>query len=86
MLTMDHGGTGCSYLVIHDSITQLLNKSSQDFGIINIVQELEECMLVREWLELHNHPFKLPERGMSKMMSIHMNTNLQSSTLLPFST
>jgi len=78
--------TGSSYLVIHDGISQLLNKSSQGFGIINIMQELEECMFFGQWLELCNNPLKLPGRGVSKGICIHMNTNLQSSTLLPFST
>jgi len=67
---MDHSGTGSSYLVICDSISQLLGKPNQGFGIINIVQELEECMLFREWLELRKDPFKLPGRQVRKMIVI----------------
>jgi len=37
MFIKDHNRTGISYLVICDGISQLLDKSGQGLGIINIV-------------------------------------------------
>ena len=85
MLTIDCSGAGHSYLVICDSISQILDKPGQGFGIVNIAQELEEYLLFREWLEPRNNPFKLPERGVSKMIFNRTSTDLRSSTLLPLS-
>ena len=49
VFNIDSSRTGGSYLVIHDGISQLLDESGQFFGIINIVQEPNECVLFGEW-------------------------------------
>ena len=56
-------GTGSTYLVICDGICQLLDKSSQDFGIVNIAKESNKRMLRGERFKLRDDPLKLPERG-----------------------
>ena len=85
VVNMDHSRAGSSYLVIHDGISQLLDKSSQCLCIVNIVQELDKGVFFRQWPKLRDNSFKLPERGVSKIIFIRMDTNLRSSTLLPFS-
>ena len=74
-----------SYLVISDGISQLLDESSQGFGIVGIAQELEKCMLFGEWFKFYNNPFKLPKMWISKPIRAHMSTDLRSTDLLHFS-
>jgi len=56
------------YLVIHDSISQLLDKSYQGFGIINVPQEPNNHVLSGEWFKFCDDILELPGRGMSKLI------------------
>jgi len=76
MFIKDHSGASSSYLIIHNGISQLLDKSSQGFGIINVVQEPNKHMLVRERFKLHDNPPELAKRRVSKLAYAHMSTNL----------
>jgi len=81
----DHSGTGSSYLIIFNSIFQLLDESTQDCGVVSILQEFEKSMLFRERPKLCDDPIKLPGNEMSKSAYFDTSTNLRSSTLLAFS-
>ena len=85
MFIKDHSRASGSYLVICDGISQLLDEPGQRFGIIDVAEEPNKCMLVGERFKLGNNSLELPDRGISKQVYIHMSTNLRSSTLLPFS-
>ena len=63
MFIQGHSTTGGAYLVICDGIGQLLDRSSQDLGILSIAQESNKCVLFGEWFKLGNDPLKPPERG-----------------------
>ena len=70
MFIKDCSRTGGPYLVICDGIGQLLDKSGQGCGVVNITQEPNKYVLVRERIKLCNYPLKLPERGISKLTYI----------------
>ena len=81
----DHSRTRSSYLIISDSIYQLLEKSTQDFGVIDVPYEFEKCVLFREWSKFCDNPIELPGSEVSKSACVYTSTNLRSSTLLAFS-
>ena len=76
---------GRLYLVICDGIGQLLNKSIQDFGVLNIEYEFDERVLFRDWLKLRSNSIELPESGVNGLTWMSTSTNLRSSNLLLFS-
>ena len=65
-----------SYLVIRDGISQLLNKSVQDFSVLNVEQEFDERMLFRDWFELRSNSIELPESGINRLIGVSTSTNL----------
>ena len=67
---------GRSYLVICDGISQLLNKSVQDFSVLNVEQEFDERMLFRDWFELRSNSIELPESGINRLIGVSTSTNL----------
>ena len=80
-----HSRIGSSYLIIFDSICQLLDKSTQDLGVIDVPYELEKSVFFRERSKLCDNPIELPGHKMSKWACVYTSTNLRSSTLLAFS-
>ena len=67
---------GRSYLVICDGISQLLNESIQDLGVLNIEQEFDERVLFRDWFELRSNSIELPESGINRLIRVSASTNL----------
>ena len=70
MFIKDYSRNHSSYLVIHDGIGQFLDKPSQGCGVVNITQEPNKRVLLRERIKLRNYPLELPERGISKLIYI----------------
>ena len=70
MFIKDHSRTGNSYLVVGDSISQILNKSTQGFAIINVLQEFQKHMLFRKWCKFCNDHIKLPKSSMSILLCL----------------
>ena len=66
VFTEDHSATGSSYLVIFDSVCQLLDKPTQDFGIINVPYEPEKHVLFSERFKLCDNSVEHPGSEVSK--------------------
>jgi len=54
------GGDHDAYLVIRDSISEVLNEAVQSVGVVDILQELQKLVLFRKRSELCNDPNQLP--------------------------
>lgn len=54
------GGDCDTYLVIRDSISEVLDEAVQSVGVVNVLQELQKLMLFRKRSELCNDPNQLP--------------------------
>jgi len=62
----DHSGTTSSYLIVFDSVCELLDKPTQDFGIINIPYEPEKHMFISERFKLCDNSVERPGSEVSK--------------------
>ena len=49
-----------TYLVICDSISEVLDEAVQSVGVVDVLQELQKLMLFRKRSELCNDPNQLP--------------------------
>ena len=54
------GGDRDTYLVICDSISEVLDEAVQSVGVVDVLQELQKLMLFRKRSELCNDPSQLP--------------------------
>ena len=54
------GGDCDTYLVIRDSINEVLDEAVQSVGVVDVLQELQKLMLFRKRSELCNDPNQLP--------------------------
>ena len=54
------GGDRDTYLVIRDSISEVLDEAVQSVGVVDVLQELQKLMLFRKRSELCNDPNQLP--------------------------
>ena len=54
---------GGVYLIICDSISQVLDEAIQDVGVVGVVQKLHEPILSRKRSELGNNLSQLPENN-----------------------
>jgi len=59
-MSLSPGGDCDTYLVIRDSISQVLDEAAQSFGVVDVLQELQKLVLFRKRSELCNDPNQLP--------------------------